>query len=264
LSPHSKSQPRNGSQQPAERSVFFTHANGAAAPSTTETHGASEAVLIISDEAEFSRSVLSRWQMERHVPAFTLMGSELCNGGVVAAAQHLAILGPRVQRRSAVLETLENAETPIICVAAEGEAAALRAAYPRLLLLLQSDGWLDQLLQLAGEVLRRTDASRRMQQAEQLVYRQQRHATLGRYMLEMRHGLNNCLTSVLGNAELLLLEPGLFNAQAREQLETIHTMALRMHEVLQRFSSLESEMQFAEKESHSETPSVSQAYVRST
>jgi signal transduction histidine kinase len=72
-------------------------------------------------------------------------------------------------------------------------------------------------------------------------------------MLEMRHGLNNCLTSVLGNAELLLLEPGTVSGETREQIETIHTMALRMHEVMQRFSSLESEMHFAEKESHSET-----------
>ena len=35
-----------------------------------------------------------------------------------------------------------------------------------------------------------------------------RHATLGRYMLEMRPSINNALTSVLGNADLLLLEPG--------------------------------------------------------
>ena len=105
---------------------------------------------------------------------------------------------------------------------------------------------------------------RLLRRAEQLVTASQRHATLGRYMLEMRHGLNNCLTSVLGNAELLLLEPGMLSAEARDQVHTIHTMAMRMHEVMQRFSSLESEMQFAEKGSHSETVIASQAPVSGT
>jgi len=61
----------------------------------------------------------------------------------------------------------------------------------------------------------------------------------------MRHGLNNALTSVLGNSDLLLLEPGSLSAPARAQIETIRNMALRIHEVLQRFSSLEKEMNVA-------------------
>ena len=69
-----------------------------------------------------------------------------------------------------------------------------------------------------------------------------REATLGRYMLEMRHNLNNALTSVLGNSDLLLLEPGSLSAQTRAQIETIRNMTLRIHEIMQRFSSLEKEM----------------------
>ena len=69
-----------------------------------------------------------------------------------------------------------------------------------------------------------------------------RQATLGRYMLEMRHNLNNALTSVLGNSDLLLLEPGSLSAQTRAQIETIRNMTLRIHEIMQRFSSLEKEM----------------------
>jgi signal transduction histidine kinase len=65
---------------------------------------------------------------------------------------------------------------------------------------------------------------------------------LGRYMLDMRHGLNNALTSLLGNSDLLLIEPGSLSAQARGQIETIRNMTLRIHEVMQRFSSLEKEM----------------------
>jgi len=58
----------------------------------------------------------------------------------------------------------------------------------------------------------------------------------------MRHNLNNALTSVLGNSDLLLLEPGSLSAQTRAQIETIRNMALRIHEIMQRFSSLEKEM----------------------
>jgi signal transduction histidine kinase len=77
-------------------------------------------------------------------------------------------------------------------------------------------------------------------------------------MLDMRHSLNNALTSVLGNSELLLLEPGTLSSDVRDQIDTIHTMALRMHEILQRFSSLEAEMNFAAKPSHSETQARAQ------
>ena len=35
-------------------------------------------VLIISDDADFSRVVMDRWQNERNVPAFTLMSGDLC------------------------------------------------------------------------------------------------------------------------------------------------------------------------------------------
>jgi signal transduction histidine kinase len=75
-----------------------------------------------------------------------------------------------------------------------------------------------------------------------------RQATLGRYILEMRHSLNNALTSVLGNSELLLLDSETISAGARSQIETVRNMALRMHEILQRFSSLEKELTVIERQ----------------
>ena len=221
---------------------------------------ASEDVLIIADEAEFARSVVARWQMERVVPAFTLMSSDLCRNANIAI-HGLAIVGPRVRGRDAVLKGLEKTGIPALVVAADGDASQIRNAHPRTLVLRQTDGWLAVQIQIAAEILRRAQVQRYLQQAEQVMAVCQRNATLGRYMLEMRHGLNNCLTSVLGNAELLLLEPGMLSAEARDQVHTIHTMAMRMHEVMARFSSLESEMQFAEKGSHSETGPVSQVPI---
>jgi hypothetical protein len=66
-------------------------------------------------------------------------------------------------------------------------------------------------------------------------------------MLDSRHGFNNALTSVLGNAELLMLSIERVPQDMREQVETIHAMALKLYEMMQRFSSLESEMRFEEK-----------------
>ena len=226
--------------------------NGGQARETAET------VLIVSDDADFARTVVARWQSERMVPAFTVVGSRL-PGGAMSADYALAILGPSVVRHSALVTALEASGAALLCVTAETETGALRSAHPRALFVRQLDGWLDVLVLLATQVLRRSQAVRRMEHAEQSLAESARHATLGRYILEMRHALNNCLTSVLGNAELLLLEPGQLNSGTREQVETIHTMALRMHEILQRFSSLESELQFAGRESHSETDAASQA-----
>src|SRR5262249_36921689 len=93
-----------------------------------------------------------------------------------------------------------------------------------------------------SEAVHRSRAESRARAAEIACNTLERQATLGRYMLEMRHNLNNALTSVLGNSDLLLLEPGTLSAPARAQIETIRNMTLRIHEILQRFSSLEKEM----------------------
>jgi hypothetical protein len=45
-----------------------------------------------------------------------------------------------------------------------------------------------------------------------------------------------------------LLEPETLSAGARSQIETVRNMALRMHEILQRFSSLEKELTVIERQ----------------
>ena len=96
--------------------------------------------------------------------------------------------------------------------------------------------------------LRRKDAEARAREAERSYDMATGEATLGRYMSEMRHNTNNALTSILGNAELLLLEPGL-PASVLAQADTIRNMALRLHEIFQRFSSIEKEISVAARES---------------
>jgi signal transduction histidine kinase len=56
----------------------------------------------------------------------------------------------------------------------------------------------------------------------------------------LRHELNNPLTGILGNAELLLVELRRTNAalpeQAQSRLETIAELAVRMRETVRRLS----------------------------
>jgi signal transduction histidine kinase len=204
-------------------------------------------ILVLSADAEFARAVLARWQTERHVPAFALVSSRVWNGTATPAFD-LAIVGPLEDAAHPALSALEATGKPVICVCASAAAAqVLREKMPRLLALRQYEGYLDALVLLGGECLRRAEAVKRAEQAEHAAALNQRQATLGRYMLEMRHSMNNALTSVLGNSELLLLEPGAFSAPVREQIEIIRNMGLRMHEIIQRFSSLESEMKVAEE-----------------
>jgi len=89
-------------------------------------------------------------------------------------------------------------------------------------------------------------AQDRAREAERRAVETQQFATLGRYVAEMRHSFNNAMTCLLGNAELLLQTPGGLTGRPLEQLQTIRTMALRMHQMVQRFSALETELQTAE------------------
>ena len=98
------------------------------------------------------------------------------------------------------------------------------------------------------EILRRVHAESRAREAEKICAAAEAEATLGRYMVEMRTNVNNALTTVLGNAELLVLEPGL-PATVQAQADTLRNMALRLHEVFQRFSSIEKELTVAARES---------------
>jgi len=210
-------------------------------------------VLIVTDDAEFSRMVVARWQMERHVPAFTLVNSSLLNGSMEGRFG-LSIVGPvgggRLQK---ALSACTSSSAPVILLASDSESASLGSASDaRVLMVRQNDGWVDGLVTLGAEALRHYEAQQRAKRAESSHAESQREATLGRYMIEMRHSCNNALTSILGNSELLLMEPGAISADVREQLETIHSMSLRLHEILQRFSSIETEMQMAEKDSRSE------------
>ncbi|HXZ19871.1 MAG TPA: hypothetical protein VEG63_07965 [Candidatus Acidoferrales bacterium] len=215
-----------------------------------ETH----TLLIVADEPEFGRQLTARWQTEPRVPALTQVSSDLWNPAS-ASGYDLLILGPlALHRVSSVLESLGAAGVAVLAVAEnEREAAEVQSRNTSALVVLRQSDWVSVVVLLAGQILRRTAAQRRTEAAENIAKVLQRRAALGRYMLEMRPALNNALTSALGNADLLLLESTGLRGESLDRIRTLHRMILRINEMVQRFSSLASELQLIEKPSQIET-----------
>jgi signal transduction histidine kinase len=203
-------------------------------------------VLIVSDDGEFAREILARWQMERQLPAFTLVTSEMCQSSRIAAFD-LAIVGPIDQSLGQLVKKL-GPDRPVLCVLAPGAMPKAALPEPGVTVVRRAEEWSENVVVLAAEMLRRIAEQAKLQQAEELAASCQKEAALGRYMQEMRHSFNNALTSVLGNAELILLSEGNLSYELREQIGTIRDMALNLHEMMQRFTSLEAELQCTTKE----------------
>jgi hypothetical protein len=108
---------------------------------------------------------------------------------------------------------------------------------------------------LGREILRRGQAELSARTANKARAAAEDEAVLGRYMVEMRTHINNALTTVLGNAELLVQEPDL-PASVRMQADAIRSMAMRIHEIFCRFSSLEKELSCGNRDFNSKVASV--------
>jgi signal transduction histidine kinase len=210
--------------------------------------------IILTDDAEFARLLSVCWQMERQLPGLSVITSDLWQNGAPVACD-LVVVGPIKQQHPAeILATVSPSTAVILCTPSDPqELSSLRKRYPRLLHVPLREDWTQVVLLVAGESLRRTEALRLVKQAEQRATQNANDAVLGRYITDMKHSVNNAMTSLLGNAELLLLEPGELSSQSLAQIKTIHTMALRINEIMQRFSSLASEMRDAETPSQGET-----------
>jgi signal transduction histidine kinase len=214
-------------------------------------------VLILTDDAEFARLLTACWQVERQLPGLSIVTSDLWTRSE-SVAPDLIVIGPLKDGKLAdALRSIPSNTAVILCASPESpEMALLRKKYPRLLHVPLREDWAQVVLLVAGESLRRAEALRLAQKSEERAAKNAQQAMLGRYMIDMRHSMNNAMTSLLGNAELLLLEPGELSAQSLAQIKTIHTMALRINEIMQRFSSLASEMRDSETPSQAETEDV--------
>jgi hypothetical protein len=215
-------------------------------------------ILIVSDDSEFVRSLVSCWEREKDCPAITAVTSGV-NGQTCSSGYELVVLGPLRDGASLPAGPAMQSDSLVCAVGDQKSLEVARAMHSGWLLLPECPGWTRILFSLAGEVLRRTAAETRTREAELMSLSQKRFGILGKSLLEARPGMVNALTSLLGNADLMLLSEEPLPVHCREHVRTIHTMALRLNEIVQRLSSIENEMELSERKSHLETPEIGMA-----
>jgi len=190
-------------------------------------------VLIISDDADFSHAISTCWHVEKKPPVFV---------NDARASFDLAIVG---KTDAAVFDSLRISGKPVIHVSSSNGHAH---SFPGVISIDQIAGWLDLVISVGQKLLENSGAASELAMLSELTSRLEREASLGRYILEMRHNLNNALTSILGNSELMLMETESLSPVLRTQVETIRNMGMRMNEILQRFSSLQKELQLTDQQ----------------
>ena len=205
-------------------------------------------VLILSSNPAYSRELTESWPGGDDAPEFVLLEENLCSE-LQRDTYDLAIADAVThEKHTALKHALAAAGKPAIVIHSDSAAEPYKIHGPILELRRAPHSWATIPAVLGREILRRLQAESRAAESDRLHAVADAEATLGRYMAEMQSTVNNALTSVMGNAELLLLEPGL-PAPVLAQADTIRNMALRLHEVFQRFSSLEKELRVVARES---------------
>jgi hypothetical protein len=213
-------------------------------------------VLILASDPAFSREITANWPQDpaphSDSPEFIVL-DEGFSRDLQGSHYDLAIADASSDEKNknsnkALKQALAAAGKPAIVIHSD-PVLDFYNLHGAVLELRREPGIWPAMAGLVGrEILRRVHAESRAREAEKICAAAQAEATLGRYMVEMRTNVNNALTTVLGNAELLVLEPGL-PATVLAQADTIRNMALRLHEVFQRFSSIEKELSVEARES---------------
>jgi signal transduction histidine kinase len=201
-------------------------------------------IAIITDDPAFANTLTRRWLQEREVPAFVvLQGDSNFRGAMEFDLAVVVRVSP--ERLIPAVDTLNHTRKPAVLVTSLDGASPKG---PNLTVLPEVNEWPDLVVTLTQQILRLRHIANELAQLHEMNTELQREASLGRYMLEVRHNLNNALTSVLGNSDLILLDADELPASLRSQVETIRNMSMRMNEILQRFSSLQKEMQLMERQ----------------
>jgi hypothetical protein len=215
-------------------------------------------ILIVSDNSEFVRSLTARWRMEKDSPVVTAVSSGVSRQAS-SSGYEIVVVGPLRECTVLPAGPAVHPDSVVCAVGDEESLEVIRAVHRDWLLIPECPGWTKILFSLAGEVLRRTAAETRAREVEITNLSQKRFGILGKSLLEARPGLVNALTSLLGNADLILLSEEPLPDHCRENVRTIHNMALRLNEIVQRLSSIENEMELSERKSHLETPEMRMA-----
>lgn len=215
-------------------------------------------ILIVSDDFEFLRALASSWRTDKDSPVVTAVSTE-ASRDLVWSDHALIVVGP-LRQGAPLPEIPAKGHEAVICAVGDDDSLkAARDSNPAWLLIPGCPGWARIVCLLADEVLRRRAAETRAREIETAHLTQRRFGILGKSLQEARPGMVNALTSLLGNADLMMLSEVNLPDQCREQVQTIHNMALRLSEIVQRLSSIENEMELSERKSHVETREMAKA-----
>lgn len=202
-------------------------------------------VAIITDDAAFANALTRRWLTEREVPAFVLVQGDSDFQNTLDFDLAVAVrIAP--ENLAAAVNSLNATNKPAILVSSLNGNSPHG---PKLTVLPEVLEWPNLVVLVSQQMLQRERSKQELNRFQQTIAELERDASLGRFMLEVRHNLNNALTSVLGNSDLILLDAEQLPATLRQQVETIRNMSMRMNEIMHRFSSLQKEMQLMEEQS---------------
>ena len=86
--------------------------------------------LIVSDDSELSRAIVSRWQAEPSAPAFTLiLRSDVCKDLNPDSYDLAIVAGVRPDLLSPVLEVLAVSERPVLLVGEDGDSSRVLSSH---------------------------------------------------------------------------------------------------------------------------------------
>jgi signal transduction histidine kinase len=210
-------------------------------------------ILVVSGDREFVDAIVHGWQRLRYAPEFLVATADAAAAFTrcaVVLTDDLAVLPNLASGVVLAIAVVGGAATEEMLPEAGSKLRVVRIARNNG----SGSGWADHAAALAQETVLRLEAQAQVAEVKQRMRELERFAALGRFIVEARHGLGNALTGVLGHSELLLLEDGAgMRREVRTQLETIHSMSLKMHETFHRLSSLETELRMAERQAERET-----------
>jgi signal transduction histidine kinase len=198
-----------------------------------------EKVLVVSGDPEFNAALLRSWQVAGSVPECEVVEPDApCEWPVSCVA---VLDGAKLHSRL-------PADIPMVIMVIDGELVPVIVEADRRIVQLRRDtGWAEIAAALALECVLRERALHRGDELEERLLRTERFSALGKFVAEHQHDMANALTGLMGHAELLMTERDI-SQEFRHKVGTIHTMSMRIHDVLQKLSSLDRDLRVAERQ----------------
>src|SRR4029077_1502200 len=130
-------------------------------------------ILIVSDDSEFVRSLVSRWRREKDSPAITAVSTGVSRQAS-SSGYELIVVGPLRECTALPAGPAVHPDSVVCAVGDPESLEVVRAVHGDWLLFPEFPGWTKILFSLAGEVLRRTAAEKRAREAEITNFSQKR------------------------------------------------------------------------------------------